>query len=360
VGTDKVAAVIGAGKQGRVHARGYQSLDAVRLVATADALEPAAAQLAKELGVPRSYGSFEDMVRAEKPDIVSVCTPPASHLNICRFLFEHGVKAVHCEKPMAITYGDARALHELSTDAGVQLTFNLQRRFDAVQKFAHEHIAAGTIGEVESIEGYCHNLFDWGSHICDLMLFHLNDASPSWVMGQVDVETRHYVFEALVETTSVTLVQWPSGTNGLIVAGREPFLPQASKVVTNGLVLNGSQGRIIVSDRRCEVVSFDGETGSFDWPFNNDRATWENGTSPAILASTAEAIADAVASLDKRQEPSLASCHALAGAEIIFATYESSRSRSRVHLPLRIDDNPLIEGLADGYWQPTGELRGTY
>ena len=48
------------------------------------------------------------------------------------------------------------------------------------------------------------------------------------------------------------------------------------------------------------------------------------------------------------------------GAEIIFATYESSRSRRRVVLPLDTRDNALLTGLAQGFWQPAGEQRSTY
>lgn len=47
-------------------------------------------------------------------------------------------------------------------------------------------------------------------------------------------------------------------------------------------------------------------------------------------------------------------------AEVIFATYESSRSRRRVPMPLNPVDNALLSGLAQGFWRPTGEQRSTY
>jgi hypothetical protein len=48
------------------------------------------------------------------------------------------------------------------------------------------------------------------------------------------------------------------------------------------------------------------------------------------------------------------------GAEVIFATYESSRSRRRVPMPLHPVDHALLSGLAQGFWRPTGEQRSTY
>ncbi len=357
---EHVAVVVGAGSQGRVHARAYQSLAGVELVAVADVLSSSAADMAEELDIPRWYQDHEELVLAERPDIVSVCTPPGSHLEVARFAIEHGARAVHCEKPMATTYGDARQLHNLAARAGAQLTFNLQRRYDPVHEFARHQIAAGAIGEVASIEGYCPNLPDWGSHICDLMLFYMDDVSPAWVMGQVDVKAKHYVYGALTETSSVTLLQWPSGVNGLIVTGREPFVERCSKLVRNGMVVNGTGGRLVASGSECEVAHFYGPGSVFKSPTNRDHRTWERGVDPAIVAGTSAAVHNLVECLEKGDEPRLSSRHALAGAEIIFATYESSRSRSRVDLPLAITDNPLVDGLSKGYWRPTDELHSTY
>jgi hypothetical protein len=42
----------------------------------------------------------------------------------------------------------------------------------------------------------------------------------------------------------------------------------------------------------------------------------------------------------------------LQATELIFATYESSRRRARIVLPLDIEDSPLISGLEEGIWQP--------
>ena len=48
----------------------------------------------------------------------------------------------------------------------------------------------------------------------------------------------------------------------------------------------------------------------------------------------------------------LSSRKALAATELIFATYEISRRRGRVTLPLEIDDLPLLTGLEQGLWKP--------
>jgi UDP-N-acetylglucosamine 3-dehydrogenase len=355
-------AVIAAGSQGRVHAQGYLAARALgaRLTAVADPDTDTVRELAADLGIPGVYGSHLDLLAAERPDVLSICTPPAAHLEIARAAVAAGVKAIHCEKPIATSYADVLEMHRLTRDAGVQLTINLQRRFEPVHKFAREQIAAGAIGDVISLEGYCPNLFDWGAHIVDLLLFYRGDRAPSWVIGQVDVSVNRYVYGAFAETSSLTQVKWEDGVNALIMTGREPQTPVLNLANNLGVIVQGTGGRLDAGSARCVIRRFGAGDLSFDSPYSRDTSTWERGVDPAIVACTAEAIADLIASLRDGREPALRSEFGVRGAEIIFATYESSRSRRRVPTPLSPADNALLSGLAQGFWRPTGQQHSTY
>jgi UDP-N-acetylglucosamine 3-dehydrogenase len=352
-------AVIAAGSQGRVHARGYQAAGAT-VVAVADPDAGKAAELARDLCIPQVYESHEELLAAEHPEVVSICSPPAAHLEIARAAVAAGVLAIHCEKPIATSYADVVEMQQLAAAAGIQFTVNLQRRFEPVHRFAREQIAAGAIGDVVSVEGYCPNLADWGSHIVDLLLFYTGDELPAWVMGQVDVSVYRYVYGAFAETASLTLTQWRSGVNGLILTGREPQTPVLNLQNNLGVIVQGTLGRLDARGARCVIRRFGKHEITFESPFSRDVATWERGVDPAIVACTAEAVADLLASLEAGRQPVLRAELGAAGAEIIFATYESSRSRRRVSLPLEPHDNALTSGLAQGYWQPVGAQYATY
>ncbi|MEU6851634.1 Gfo/Idh/MocA family oxidoreductase [Actinacidiphila alni] len=360
LGTGLGAAVVGAGSQGRVHGLGLQAAPGVALVAVADVDTAAARGLADELGVPRVYRDYRELLVVERPDVVSVCTPPALHPEIVRAAAAAGVRAVHCEKPVALSYGEAVDMVRTAADAGMQLTFNLQRRFEAVQRFARESVAGGEIGEVVTIEGYCPNLFDWGTHILDLILFHRGDAAPEWVFGQLDVTLDRYVYGAFVETASVTQIGWPDGVRATVSTGREPHSPVLNLQNNLGLILQGTKGRADIRGARCLIRRFGKADLAHDSPFDTDSRTWDRGVDPAIVAGTRDAIQDVVDSLHTGREPALAARHGLRGAELVFATYESSRSRRRVPLPLDRMDNALLSGRAQGFWSPAGELRSTY
>ncbi|TKA12156.1 Gfo/Idh/MocA family protein [Actinacidiphila oryziradicis] len=354
------AAVIGAGSQGRVHGLGLVAAPDVRLVALADVNQAAGEALAAELGVPRTYQDYHELLEADQPDIVSICTPPVFHLDVVRAAVAAGVRAVHCEKPIALSYGDALEMAVLAADAGVQLTFNLQRRFEAVQRFAREQIMAGEIGDVVTIEGYCPNLPDWGAHILDLILFHRGDAAPSWVMGQIDVTVDRYIYGALAETASLTQIAWPDGVRAVVSTGREPHTPVLNLENNLGLLIQGTRGRVDLRGARCRVRRFGKEDLVLDSPFDTDSANWDRGVDPAIVAGTGEAIQDLADALRTGRAPVLDAAYGLRGAELIFATYESSRSRRRVPLPLDRLDNALLSGRAEGYWSPVGETHSTY
>jgi hypothetical protein len=55
-----------------------------------------------------------------------------------------------------------------------------------------------------------------------------------------------------------------------------------------------------------------------------------------------------VDALKTSREPELAGRKALQATELIFATYESSRRRARVDLPLEIEDSSLLSMLEAG------------
>ncbi|MFJ6085276.1 Gfo/Idh/MocA family protein [Streptomyces sp. NPDC092369] len=357
---DLSAVVVGAGSQGRVHALGHLAAPGVTLAGLADIDLTAAQALAAELDVPHARGDFRELLTEVGPDIVSVCTPPAHHLDVVRAAVAVGARAVHCEKPIALSYGDALAMTTEAADAGVVLTFNLQRRFDPVQIQAREWIRQGEIGDVVTVEGYCPNLFDWGTHVLDLVLFHRQDIAPEWVLGQIDVSVDRYVYGVFTETASLTQVGWADGVRAVVCTGREPHTSVLNLENDLGLIVQGTRGRADIRGARTLLRRFGKDDLVRESTFDTDPRHWDRGVDPAIVAGTAEAIRDLVESLRIGRRPALHAQQALRGAELIFATYESSRSRRRVPLPLDRMDNALTSGRAEGFWSPSGELRSTY
>src|SRR5437016_4156456 len=86
------------------HAAAYQKLpEACRLVACADIVRENAEAFAATFSIP-AQGIFTDykaMLAGADLDIVSICTWPHLHAPMVVDCAAAGVKAIHCEKPMA-------------------------------------------------------------------------------------------------------------------------------------------------------------------------------------------------------------------------------------------------------------------
>lgn len=74
------------------------------------------------------YTDYMKMVQNEKLDIVSVCTPPETHCEIVCNIAPY-VKAIYCEKPIALTLEDADKMIDICHKYEVILQVNHQRRF---------------------------------------------------------------------------------------------------------------------------------------------------------------------------------------------------------------------------------------
>lgn len=352
----RAAAVIGAGAQGAVHARGIDRIPGLRLVAVADEVPAAAERLALQFGA-RDCATAEEVFAAERVDLVSICTPASSHLPIVEAAVAHGVKAIHCEKPLASTYGDAKRLVGIAERHGVVLTVNHQRRFDWMHRSIRELVVAGAIGEVVSAQAYCANLFDWGSHTVDLLRFHLADRHVSSVLAQIDVAARKVVYGSVTETASIVKVRFDSGVDAVIVTGcDEPLHPLGN----NGIVLVGTNGRVEIFGPRA-LVHVDGhEPREITESVAPEHRVDLHGVDPAVIEQTALALKDLVDAVTVGRTPVLDARHGLSAAEIIFAAYESSMRRGLVRLPLDVDDNALQRGLASGAWTPKTEIVSTF
>lgn len=323
---------------GHWHARAFRASGRTRLVALADINcdNAEAFRAAHGDDQTRIYADYRQMLREQSPDIVSICTWPKFHAEMVIAAAEAGVRAIHCEKPIATTFGDARRMIEVCTQRGVQLTFNHQRRFNTPFRTARDMLRSGRIGRLLRIEASCDNLFDWGTHWFDMMFFYNGETAAEWVIGQIDTSRTHTIFGQPVEGQGLAHVRFANGVHGLMVTGHQAEWE--------------AENRLIGTDGVIEVAPKAPATGSLRiW--SKDRPNWEEIDDGSIhdvgLAITA-GVADLLDALQDSREPELSAARAMRVTELIFATYESSRRRGRVDLPLKIDDNPLLELLGKG------------
>ncbi|MBX3015255.1 MAG: Gfo/Idh/MocA family oxidoreductase [Caldilineaceae bacterium] len=311
------------------HAIGYKTSPDCVITALADISEENAKAFQEAHGGERIYTDYHEMLAKEELDIVSISTWPHLHAQMVVDAAEAGVKAIHCEKPMATTYGDCKRMVAVAEKNGVQLTFNHQRRFGQPYRRARQLLREGTIGDLVRVEGTCPNLYDWGTHWFDMMFFYLEETPVAWVIGQIDTRNHSTAFGVQLEGQGLSQFKFQNNVFGLLMTG------VSGPGLTNRLI--GTHGTIELGASQEEPLRIWGK-GHSDWQVI-DVGEGLHGKGQGDLVALG--VHDLVAALKNGWEPELAAQRALRATELIFATYESSRRRARVDLPLDIDDSPL-------------------
>jgi predicted dehydrogenase len=159
----------------------------------------------------RPFTSVEAMLDGAAPDIVSVATPPDLHRPVVEACARRGVRAVICEKPIAHSAEDGRAIVRACAAAGTLLLINHTRRFDPLLGRLRGEIVAGGLGDVmQATAYYTAGLFNSASHMVDLMRFFLGDVA--WVMAAANAAASHPPDDLSVDA----LLGFTSGARGVL------------------------------------------------------------------------------------------------------------------------------------------------
>ena len=323
------------------HANAYKALGECEMVACADIVEENARAFADRYGVPKTYTDYRAMLAEEKLDMVSICTWIHLHEAMVVDACRSGVRAIHCEKPMADTWGGARRMAQVAEETGVQLTFNHQRRYGAPFVMAKQLLDKGVIGNLARLECECGNIYDSGTHFVDMFSFFNGEQRAKWVLGQIDYRKENLVFGAHCENQQVVLMEYENGVFGLVMTGTGENHPVGCVdrlIGTEGVIEVGVSGGPELRYRPA---------GQKAWTVPNTAGESIHG--PGFIE---RAIADVVRCLLEGQRCQLDARNALIVTEIIFGAYESSRRRGRVDFPLQIDDNPLKAMVESGMLNP--------
>jgi len=142
---------------GGVHRIASRIDDRYELVAGALSSTPEkSAASAKALGIPRSYGSFEEMAKAEAAredgiEAVSIVTPNHVHFAAAQAFLSKGIHVI-CDKPLTSTMEDAKAMEQavVSSDALFVLTHNYTG-YPMIRQ-ARAMIQAGELGDIRIVQ----------------------------------------------------------------------------------------------------------------------------------------------------------------------------------------------------------------
>jgi predicted dehydrogenase len=155
--SDIGAAVIGSGFIGSVHIEALRRLG-VTIHGLLEVSPEHGAKRALDLGLPRAYGSMDEMLADERVEVVHVTSPNALHVPQVKAILAAG-RHVVCEKPLATSSAESAELVRLAGEAGVVNAVNFNIRFYPLNQHAASMVGAGELGEVRLVTG--HYFQDW-------------------------------------------------------------------------------------------------------------------------------------------------------------------------------------------------------
>lgn len=124
--------IIGCGNIANAkHMPTLAKMDDVEMVAFCDIVPERAQEAAKKYGVPgaRVYTDYRDLLAEKEITDVRVLVDNGNHCRITIDALEAG-KHVLCEKPLAITWADAKKMVETADRMGKLLTVGYQHRYN--------------------------------------------------------------------------------------------------------------------------------------------------------------------------------------------------------------------------------------
>lgn len=308
------AATLGVGVIGahawaeKAHLPGYAASGRARLAAICDIDRSRAEAMAARFAIPRVYTDHRDLLADPAVEMVDVCTPTHTHLQLSLDAIAAG-KHVLSEKPLAERAADAFAAAAAADARGVRTKLGFTFRYSPAVRRLRGWIADGTLGEIFHVHGFEQNsqfldpdfplrqvppdappdglipssIVGYGSHLVDLMRWCAGDFAA--VCGSM----HNYVPERVVRGTpgrrriavedgTVALVEFVSGAQGVlqtsyIAVGNYPGVE---------LRVYGSKAAAVarlVTERGCaETLTFARAEAVEFAPVEPDAATFPPGT----------------------------------------------------------------------------------
>jgi predicted dehydrogenase len=333
----------------------------VEVVALADPHEKARAKFAKECGAAKTYADYKEMLKTEKPDLVSI--GPRFTVRHKEYLLAAAEVGAHgyMEKPIAPDLAEADAMVQAIEAKNLKWAVAHQKRMTPLIAHLKKLVFQdGLIGDVLEMRGRGkedkraggEDLLVLGTHLMDLMEYFAG--KPKRVVADITVEGRPAT-KADVHEASEPL--------GLVVGDRiqvayafDNGLKGYFSTMKNadgdggrwGLDLYGSKGIVTIRMAEDPIVYLLREPS---WAPGGKETQWEPlPDAPAALPTDNKdllntmngyAVDDLIAAISENREPGVSLQKARDALEMILAAYESYIHKGPVELPLKERTHPL-------------------
>lgn len=239
-------ALVGAGGWGYQHARVFSAREDVELCAVAGRTEERTKARAEQFGL-RFYLDIEEMLAAEKPDLVSISLPNMGHYEPTLTVIRAGYPLL-VEKPLVFDLGEAETLLGEAEERGLFFAINFNHRYAKPVQMTKAAIEDGRLGDLVFVTsrfggeggwgGHPHaNLIETQCHVFD-MLEHFCGPISSLQAEMTDKTGIGF-------STIVLSLKFANGAVGSLLGTYDSSYAYPG---TSRVEVNGTAGRIVIDD----------------------------------------------------------------------------------------------------------------
>jgi D-xylose 1-dehydrogenase (NADP+, D-xylono-1,5-lactone-forming) len=178
-----------------------------------------AAEWAKEHGIPRAFGSYEEMLVSGEVDVIYNPLPNSLHAEWTIKSLEAGIPVL-CEKPFTINAAEAREVVAVSERTGRHVAEAFMYRFHPVHAQTIELVRSGAIGDLLSIRSvFAFRMTDRtnirfsaalsGGSLMDVGCYCVN--ASRMIVGCEPIRAYAFQRRAEVDDTLVGALEFPNG-----------------------------------------------------------------------------------------------------------------------------------------------------
>jgi predicted dehydrogenase len=227
-----------------------------------------AEETARALGIPKAYGSYEELLA--DPQIEAVYNPLPNQLHVpWTIRAAEAGKHVLCEKPLSMTVAEAKSLLTVQQRTGVIIAEAFMVRTHPQWLRTRELIASGRIGQLRSIQGFfsyfntdpknIRNIAECGGGaLMDIGCYPIN--TSRFLFGEEPKRV-----SALLEKDPVMHVDRLTSAMLEFPSGHALFTCSTQLVPYQRMQILGTKGRIEIevpfnapNDRPCRILIDDG------------------------------------------------------------------------------------------------------
>jgi predicted dehydrogenase len=236
--SDLSVGIVGLGWVAGAHIETFKHVQGARVRAVCSRRKHDPAALEKQYGLPlQAFDDYDRMLADPTIDVVDICSPPWLHAKQAIAAARAG-KHVLLEKPISLTWDDAKAVRDAVKKAKVQGCVCFELRYSSQFQMTRSVVEQGLLGELHYGEvDYYHGIGPWygqfawnvkkdgggssllsaGCHAMDALLM-LMDAEVEEVASYATRSKNKTFAPYEYDTTSTTILRFKGGKVGKVAS----------------------------------------------------------------------------------------------------------------------------------------------